>query len=721
MRFSALPTAAAAAALLLASFSAAHASRYRANGDPGAQAGEHLPRNLGGVSSAGVDPALLDGVARAREVLFQLLEDKAAASGSAFVVDEQLTDGDEIWLDASGAVGCAACEVVIAQLKVLAAAGDAFFVAFLSELCKRASVQDADVCEGSVALEGPILARGIRNIAVGSRVSRLFCVYTLGLCDFPEVDPWEVPFPSAEPPVSPQRSPEEVERSRTKRKEPLRIVHYSDIHVDPFYEQGTNANCTKPICCRDYIDSVIDDNFSPAGPHGDHQCDSPRSLEGSMYAAIKELVPDAAFSIFTGDIVDHAVWNTTQAQNTIDIDASYVRMANMGFPVYGTAGNHESSPTNSYPPEGSSDSAQWLYNLLSLAWVRWVGPDGADMARRLGAYSTKHDDLNLRVISLNTNLLYTHNYWLYEEPMQRDPSGQLAWLVRELDAAEKSGERVYIIGHMPMGSSDAFHDGSNYFDQIVRRYSPETIAGLFFGHTHLDEFEVAYRNYSSRSFDGAFATTYVAPSLTPTSGHPSFRVYTVDPETFGVLDITAYRANMDMPDFQAGKGLPKWEKYYSAREVYGPLVSPPLGDQDELTPAFWHNVTEAFERNATVFGEYLARKRRGWMAEDAIAGCDEACKELEICKLRAARAQDNCLTPASLIDLGRRAKSPFNDEGTGTSRRFSIRAEGEECESSVGKSTLGTIAVQRQLLLLAANQGKAAVGETAQDDEVGEL
>lgn len=34
-----------------------------------------------------------------------------------------------------------------------------------------------------------------------------------------------------------------------------------------------------------------------------------------MYAAIKELVPDAAFTIFTGDIVDHAVWNTSQAYN----------------------------------------------------------------------------------------------------------------------------------------------------------------------------------------------------------------------------------------------------------------------------------------------------------------------------------------------------------------------------------------------------------------------
>lgn len=34
-----------------------------------------------------------------------------------------------------------------------------------------------------------------------------------------------------------------------------------------------------------------------------------------MYAAIKEIVPDAAFTVFTGDIVDHAVWNTSKPYN----------------------------------------------------------------------------------------------------------------------------------------------------------------------------------------------------------------------------------------------------------------------------------------------------------------------------------------------------------------------------------------------------------------------
>lgn len=77
-------------------------------------------------------------------------------------------------------------------------------------------------------------------------------------------------------------------------------------------------------------------------------------------------------------------------------------------------------------------------------------------------------------------MYYKENFWLYEKTMETDPSGQLAWLVNELQAAEDAGERVYIIGHMPMGAGDAFYDGSNYFDQIVNRYEA-TIAALFFG------------------------------------------------------------------------------------------------------------------------------------------------------------------------------------------------------------------------------------------------
>lgn len=34
-----------------------------------------------------------------------------------------------------------------------------------------------------------------------------------------------------------------------------------------------------------------------------------------MYAAISDVVPDAAFTLFTGDMIDHAIWNTSQEYN----------------------------------------------------------------------------------------------------------------------------------------------------------------------------------------------------------------------------------------------------------------------------------------------------------------------------------------------------------------------------------------------------------------------
>lgn len=57
---------------------------------------------------------------------------------------------------------------------------------------------------------------------------------------------------------------------------------------------------------------------NPAGPFGDHKCDTPVNLEQSMYKAIKEAVPDVAFALFTGDIVDHTIWNTTKESNVHD-------------------------------------------------------------------------------------------------------------------------------------------------------------------------------------------------------------------------------------------------------------------------------------------------------------------------------------------------------------------------------------------------------------------
>lgn len=180
-------------------------------------------------------------------------------------------------------------------------------------------------------------------MVIPSRTSTIFCHNFFSLCDPPAISEYKIPFPKSKPTdlVSPAVS----------GKEPLKIVHISDVHIDLSYTVGANTNCTYGICCYVYTPSDAPNvTDSPAGLWGDHKCDTPLNLAESLYAAIEELVPDAAFTLFTGDLVEGREWLTTHFEVVNDIDSAYTHMAGLKK-VYATVGNHEASPVNSFPPE----------------------------------------------------------------------------------------------------------------------------------------------------------------------------------------------------------------------------------------------------------------------------------------------------------------------------------------------------------------------------------
>ena len=225
-------------------------------------------------------------------------------------------------------------------LKLLADLGNTAFVDTFTELCilsgvshpasnqlflilylLQAQSDDPAVCEGAIALEGPIIAQDLRGMSIGSQTSELFCITFFGLCDYPAVTPYTISFPTPKPATT---------RPPVSGQAPLQIVHFSDIHVDLFYETGASYNCTEPICCRPYTSAdAPGNNQYPAGPYGNTNCDAPVSLEESMYAAIQSIAPNAALTLFTGDIVDHAVWLTNETQNMKDINDAYTRMSGL--------------------------------------------------------------------------------------------------------------------------------------------------------------------------------------------------------------------------------------------------------------------------------------------------------------------------------------------------------------------------------------------------------
>ncbi|RDA90332.1 hypothetical protein CP533_6006 [Ophiocordyceps camponoti-saundersi (nom. inval.)] len=563
----------------------------------------------------------------------------------------------DVWSSIKESTTCGSCEAALSLARRVSKSNDQALTRVLQRLCKASKAQDDDVCDGVIEREAPIIAAALRKISVGSRASKALCTTLMGVCGYPDVEEWNVPMPARQ---SPSRRP------KSSGEPSIQIVHFSDIHIDPHYETGANTECRKPICCRPY--TLTDEpgySSSPAGPFGDHKCDSPVSLEKSMYDAINRVAPNASFAMFTGDIVDHAIWDTTTASNDNNIDKAYFSMnQTLGkLPIYGTVGNHEASPVNAFPINAPGRKAPPVYGLLSDEWRHWIGPEAAAQTAAMGAYSVKHGN-KLRVISLNTNIYYRLNFWTYYDMNDKDPNHQIGWLVQQLDEAERAGENVYIIGHMPPGEKDALKDASNYLDQIFNRYS-STIAAMFFGHTHLDHFEISYSDYEARTADNARVMSYIAPSLTPTAGMPSFRVYDVDPVTFAVRDATTYIADMSHPDYQSAG--PVWTKLYSAKEAYGKALQPPVTDpQAELTPSFWHDVTTAMEKDENLFDAYMSRKSRGWKP----AICRDGCKDEEICQLRAGRSQDNCFKPRMGFHLDRR-------------RLSEQRGEHDECGSTV--------------------------------------
>jgi sphingomyelin phosphodiesterase len=89
-----------------------------------------------------------------------------------------------------------------------------------------------------MALEGPILAATLRNMAIPTRTSTLFCNILFGLCDVPVVSNFTVPFPKPKPNKS---------RPAVCGKPPIKVAHISDVHVDLKYEIGSSYNCTVSV------------------------------------------------------------------------------------------------------------------------------------------------------------------------------------------------------------------------------------------------------------------------------------------------------------------------------------------------------------------------------------------------------------------------------------------------------------------------------------------
>lgn len=341
--------------------------------------------------------------------------------------------------------------------------------------------------------------------------------------------------------------PNKTQEDPTHRKY-LRVLHLTDLHPDLFYEAGTAAVCGEPVCCRTDVKAA--NGSFPAGYWGSNaECDIPLRTISLLLDALREEPLDLV--LWTGDNTAHDIWKQSQSYNLnfTTVLTELIRKKLPRVQVVPSLGNHESYPVNVY--EWGRGNSLELTAGVAEAWGDWIGAQAKQVLRDYGYFSLYLQQLNLRVVSLNTQAGNDENWVLLKDPT--DPGNHLAWLQKELLDAESKGQLVYIIGHIP--PSDNLEDWGARYNILVDRFS-YIIRGQFFGHTHNDHmsFFTAVGDSTRRIINNYM----VAPSVTTsTERNPRYRILKVDADTMRVVDYDQFKYVSAKPGWSCVKTTPR--------------------------------------------------------------------------------------------------------------------------------------------------------------------
>lgn len=544
----------------------------------------------------------------------------------------------------NGAGNCSKCQSALAVAKSVAQASPSSVPDMLVTLCKRFQFSSNATCTNNYAATsfGAIWTQVLSFADVTGLDGRYICNdLSRTFCPAPSVSPLDTSN------LFPKPKPANAKAPKASGKR-VKVLHLSDFHLDPRYAVASEANCTAGLCCRTNVHAsglTLPQIELPAPLYGAYQCDTPYYLGLAALQSIAPLTGTSgnstfAWTIYTGDLVSHDSQNQLSREYTEYEEYSIYQMFKeyIGSPVFPVLGNHDSNPeaidAPHSEPDGLGQQLSWNYDHVAGLWLHngWIDESAAQEARlHYGAYSIKNQ-YGLRIITLNTDFWYRSNFLNYYNTSNPDVSGMQAFLIKELQAAEDAGERVWILGHVLTGfdGSNPLPNPTNLFYQIVDRYSPHVIANIFFGHTHEDEFMIYYANNASDiSLANALTTGWIGPSVTPlTNLNSGFRMYEVDTGSFEIYEAYTWYADVSsFPDLSATG--PTYKLEYSTRDSYNigwPASAP-------LNATYWHAVTEAMESDISLVSKFNTFEGKSSVKTPNCT--NEACAQAKICYMRS--------------------------------------------------------------------------------------
>jgi hypothetical protein len=138
----------------------------------------------------------------------------------------------------------------------------------------------------------------------------------------------------------------------------VKVLHWSDVHLDPRYAVGAEGNCTSGQCCRANNPKSASGKLEVSAPlYGAYKCDSPYYLFASALQSIAPLTGTTtttnssgqdqfAFSVYTGDLVSHDPQSELSNNYTEYEEVAIYTMLKkyISGPIFPALGNHDTNP-----------------------------------------------------------------------------------------------------------------------------------------------------------------------------------------------------------------------------------------------------------------------------------------------------------------------------------------------------------------------------------------
>ncbi|KAK8801910.1 hypothetical protein WA158_006305 [Blastocystis sp. Blastoise] len=392
-----------------------------------------------------------------------------------------------------------------------------------------------------------------------------------------------------------------------------KVFHMTDIHMEEKYTVGAPASCAQKPCCRP--DSV-QNGTRVAGKWGDDNCDnSPAFIEESMrwfrhyFDTNPSEKPD--WIMVTGDEAIHG--SKSRQSQEINLHASksvfgLVKEIFNDYIIVPTFGNHDTYPEGHMltPPNNT-----WMTYPMAEFWDSWVPSEQVENVKK-GGYYTKLVADKWRVIVLNCLWEYTTNTEV--EPLE-DPADQNAFLKQWLEYSRQNNETVWVLAHIPTGSS-VFNKYNIMYSELMAEYK-DVVRATFSGHTHVDEFYVVRDVHNEEKTP--LSVNFVTAALEGYGGNnPGAKLYTYDDETKDITNFVSWEGDFNRMN-KENKFY--WTPYFNA------LDAMKLKDLSPVSVIEWAN--RMFDDDE-LFQDYMTHYHVGRYERGS---CKDSCKINAICKI----------------------------------------------------------------------------------------